>query len=543
MEIRLVCGDPADKKPATFTRFVLPFAYCPVPPEKKDETTFYYEGDKQDESKKSEIIERKKYLTYETGHVLFEKAKWLTLKNYHFDPVEVPFLDCGVKRSIKVHIKSPSLILFEWPENLESCKKHCDMAGEVGCSVDKHNALRIGFLVVELYFSNSDGLSPGLDALLRLNEIFRYWQRPYEGHEKGYIELLGNFSLELDSKETIRERKEDISAIYFERWASLLDKPQIKIGGNKWRLFPLEWMVNARNFVSGKDNAPPGWAIYSDNRAFVWTCAITENGGGDLRKRFIMPEGKAWEFGHWIRLLNVDNPGYDIYETHESRDFEKKWAEERTYKRWEEWGTFYGFNYHCGVMLGSKIEEPPICKHFKQMYFDQILLLLYIRVALFNFSMVLNRISAKALKEENVNISGWRGMFQKLRWSFALFTNLYQFPLLSNQQQAIEMYSLARKYMDIDSLFMEVKEKIDNSHEFLVAREGIEQSAKIERLTILAAIGVPISICLSFWGMSMIIEELSTRWCSGLKWIALLASLACLVGLSVLVFKRLGRHK
>jgi len=145
--------------------------------------------------------------------------------------------------------------------------------------------------------------------------------------------------------------------------------------GNYWRLFPGKWAESARGFVSGKDETDPGWAIYSDNRTFVWTCAIMKNGGNELRTVFNKPGGKASGFGYWIKLLNVDQPGKDVGETNESTCFEEKWAEERTYKRWEEGGTFYGFNYHCGAMLGPRLEEPPLWKHFGQMYFDQTLLL------------------------------------------------------------------------------------------------------------------------------------------------------------------------
>ena len=248
-----------------------------------------------------------------------------------------------------------------------------------------------------------------------------------------------------------------------------------------------------------------------------------------MKEHFNIPSGKAWDLGHWIKLLNVDKPGKNIDNTHQSRDFERRWAEERTYKRWEEEGTFYGFNYHCGAMVGPPIDEPldepPICQHFGQMYFDQVLLLLYIRVALFRFSMELNRISVDALKGKRRYLSRWREDFQRLRWSFALFANLYQFPLLSNQQQGIEMYSLARDYLDVDDLFREVKEEINDCHEYLVVREEMEQSSKIERLTRVATIGLGLSIAFGFWGINIIVPGYLDRFCSQFQWLLLFISL------------------
>jgi len=169
--------------------------------------------------------------------------------------------------------------------------------------------------------------------------------------------------------------------------------------------------------------------------------------------------------------LNVDYPKSTPTETHKGiTKFEQQRVEERTYHRWEEDGTFYGFNYHCGAMLGPPLNEPdgpPLWKHFGDMYFDQILLLLYLRVGSFRFSRRLSRISAEAQDSMTLGNSNtdngfekWRDDFQRLRWSFALFTNLYEFPLLSNQQQSIEMYELARKHMDVEEFFRKIQEEI-----------------------------------------------------------------------------------
>jgi len=534
MSIKLECGDPAIK-PATYTCFVLPFAYYPtyIQP---SEVSIYYE-----ENKPKDILWRKKYLTYETANVLFNKAKWFTLNDSQSSkyPLLIPFKFGNTKEIIDIRVKPPSLILFEYPEDQKTCTQ-CEITDDKSYSVDDHNVLRIGFLVVETYFSNQNTIRPSLDNLLEFNEIFRYWQKPFMGHTKQINDR--NIPVEFGSEDIING-KCDPYELYLKRWADLLDKPiniTIKDGRTDCRkLIPYNWMCSAKKYVSGEDVTSPGWAIYSDNRTFVWTCAIIEGGGNALRENFDMPRARAWDFGHWIKLLNVDKPGKNINETHQSRDFEKEWAKERTYKRWEEWGTFYGFNYHCGAMIGPVCTEPPLWQHFRQMYFDQTLLLLYIRVTTFRFSMDLNRISNDMIKAKDKDISKWRKKFQKLRLSFALFTNLYQFPLLSNQQQAIEMYSLARKHMDIDDLFKEVKEEIDNCHEYFVAEEGIEQSSRMEKLTLIATIGLAFSITFAFWGMSIIATDLDNLLCIGQKILYLVISLLGVLLLSlVFVFRK-----
>ena len=125
-------------------------------------------------------------------------------------------------------------------------------------------------------------------------------------------------------------------------------------------------------------------------------------------------------------------------------------------------------------MLAAQMEEPPLWRHFGGMYFDQALLLLYVRISLFRFSLKLNGISEASLdsRQEVDSREQWTMKFQALRWHFALFANLYQFPLLSNQQQGLEMYTLARKHMDIDAFFDEIQKEIEGRHEYLAIEEA-----------------------------------------------------------------------
>ena len=189
-----------------------------------------------------------------------------------------------------------------------------------------------------------------------------------------------------------------------------------------------------------------------------------------------------WEahiYGHWIKLLNVDKPDATARHTHFSTRFEREWAKERTYHRWEEWGTFYGFSYHSGALLCPPFNEPddvPLWRHFGTMYFDMYLLLLYVRVTLFRFSTQLTAISRDARGQGDDKIKDWSDKFEALRWQFALFTNLYQFPLISNQQQGLELYSLARKYLDLDDLYKEVHSEIQSSHDFLLQKQQQQQN-------------------------------------------------------------------
>lgn len=284
--------------------------------------------------------------------------------------------------------------------------------------------------------------------------------------------------------------------------------------------------------------------IYSDNRTFVWTCAIMKNGAETLNtcygndSKLEIPGN----YRRWVSLLNVDPLSWE-----NTSDFERNWADERTYKRWVHYGTFNGFSYHSGAMIASNCRNPELWKNFGAMYFDQMLLLLYLRVSLFRFSVELNKITSKAIKNGDNGQKEWGKQFQELRWSFSLFANLYQFPLLSNQQQGLEMYTIQRKYMEIDDLFKEIKEEIQNSYEYLVVKQDQEQTEQGERLNVVATIGLVGALAFSFLGMNVIIKDTCDfkNWSSLKAWLILFATVGVFLVITILILlfsKLLSRY-
>jgi hypothetical protein len=516
--LELVCGDPnVEKDGGSYSRFVLPFAYKLEQDVSPGVAQFCFEPQPPDDQ-----LSREAYLTQETADVLFERARWMRLQG------DVEHWDVTVKvrdgQALIVRIAKPWLVLFECPDRL----------GDNPASPEE-NLLRTGFLLVELYFPEAQGARPNLDDLLEINELFRYWQSPFPNHagEKGYKRLLADMPLKLAADPKSPLIKDCSTAeIYFERWASFLELP-IKMGNETWRLFPHQWAENARAWVmrhqqlskaeEDTNTQSRGWAVYADERAFVWTCALLKNGGNELRQAFNhAADAPPSDFGHWIKLLNVDQsakahpeetspPSEEdlVRRTHNSLRFEQDWAKQRTYLRWAELGTFYGFAYHSGAMLAAPMDEPPLWRHFGQMYFDQVLLLLYLRVTLFRFSTKLNKISSAAMERSDHTSDNreWLEQFQQLRLAFMHFTNLYQFPLISNQQQGIEMYTLAREVMDVDEFYLEIKEEIHNANDYLTARENHQLTDTTTKLTKVATFVLPIVLGSSLLGMNVFSGE------------------------------------
>lgn len=261
-----------------------------------------------------------------------------------------------------------------------------------------------------------------------------------------------------------------------------------------------------------------GWLAATDYRAFVWTYAYTL---GSLSGKFGGPKDRPERFGHWIKLMNVDSvSGYwdkSAYEVEtsakEASPFEQGWARERTYNRWAHYGTYYGISPHAGAMLTEySCAHPPYGHYFVTLYFDQVLLLLYLRVMAFQLSIRMARLSAeigdvicnaRSAVVRDRAVGDYRSSFREVRQQFMSFSSLYQFPLLSTQQQGVEMYTLFRKHMDIDELYRDVSNEID-TWDRVMAQHNEETVSR--RISLIAFFGLPVAIVtLLLTGMQLFI--------------------------------------
>lgn len=132
------------------------------------------------------------------------------------------------------------------------------------------------------------------------------------------------------------------------------------------------------------------------------------------------------------------------------------------------------------------------------------MLLLYIRMTLFRFSNNLS-IAVNNTQNEKTSIE----KFRQLRKEFSTFTVLYQFPMLSNQQQSMEMYEINRKALEIDQFFEEIQHEIDNVHEFYEMVEANNQAEAANSISKsaedLAKLGIPLAagaLIASIFGMN-----------------------------------------
>jgi hypothetical protein len=493
----------------SFTWFLLPFAYRLQKTKGPDEGDTVWKPlsfDCGDE------VWRGTYLMPETNLVLFRRARWFQTR----PPVEKLQLKLPKNQGeICVAWEQTRLVLFEYPENQTA--KNTDW-----------ETLRNGILAIKL----SLPAEADFGFILWLNEAFRYYKIPYWDHVT-----------DLPRHEVLQGlpgpgEEQDAAGSYHEMWAGLLTRT-LKDEHGTWRLFPAEWGKNARHQAlrgqpknqssledylrhvvperGGSREWPPTWDIYPDNRAFVWTCALrlTRQGKESGQALESLPDFSAERLEpslqknellrDWFALLDVDREPQDL------DHFSYQWLRERSYTRWATKGTLYGFNnFSVAMMVVSESPWGPAISHFESMYLDMGLLLLYVRTTLFRFSRRIADVTQGARDKLS-----WSKEFELLREEFSAFTNLYQFPLLSTQQQGIEMYTLMRKHLDVDDIFKEVQAEIAATHEYAELVNQARISLQMRWLTILGVGFATAATVTSLFGMNEVLGDglgLKTFW-------------------------------
>lgn len=226
---------------------------------------------------------------------------------------------------------------------------------------------------------------------------------------------------------------------------------------------------------------------YPDDRAFVVSHLCVGDVPWDLS-----PENPLWKLWHQHLYVESSEAPYRGWLT----PLEKQWVHQRTYWRWAESegdARLYGFSSFSFCTLCAPNAFGLAATHFEAMYLDQLLLVLYQRVAVFNFGRELSALSQEWKR------NGWEEVQDKLtqlRAAFGQFVNLYWFPVFTNQVQGLEMYELARRELGNDALFAELRSEMDGTWSFMEAKSA---AALNRGGAVLACAGL---IC-AYFGMSL----------------------------------------
>jgi len=532
MKRTIAIGDPSAKR-ASFTRFVLPFAWQAEKVEKSTpQPSRFRRATAKDwihsaiENEQVVDQDRCRYFTPETAELLYHRASWFVLEENEPSaaaPFEVKSGLKAAQHTYQVALRPPALILFE--DSPSAGRYGQDATGDL---------LRSGFLVIEAFFPD-EKKPPSFEDMLRFNEIFRFWRCPFEKHATDCAAELNSIYKGIFGTEIPKDREKNYQSLYTDRWAKLFRHPIMDPPGQSFFVVPQKWLTEeASSFREDRHrNGDPLWLVQPDERAFTVACAFL-NGDVEVITNLDKKKTRTWAgavasgfedkdttfpipglSGHWVKILNIDRP-YEPDDDGSCSLFEYRWAMERTYRRWAGSGSLYGFTPHSMALLaGGKDEacedphgEPPLALHCGGLYFDATLLLFYVRASLFRFSKRLHDLSArfrdKQLPEDSPEWKDWAVQVATIRWQFLHFENLYQFPLLSNQQQHLEMYELQRRCMDIQEIYQEIDKEVQSSDHVLNAKLdkqrnelGERRNQLATRLNWVAAVGLGLSVALT----------------------------------------------
>ncbi len=399
------------------TRLVLPIRYCfsaegprlaEEDPELTDPAPFdrdFWRYERIPPENLEHIWRRSAYFTVDTSYALFSRAEWYRLKSTRHEAIWSSFVFAApLSRTIAVEIDPPTLVLFERPQTRESGKRTpCPDA-----------VFQIGFVILDCRLRSKDpGSQIFLEDLIEFNERVRCIFSPYAGYLDGYLATMAACNHLCSTSD----------GSFLALWAAAIGYPVAVRPLEKAWITTRKMRKSAQAWISGCARAhmrgdcgsseglavPPdsadaethtGWLASTDYRAFVWTYAYTK---GDLCHRFGGAAERPEKHGHWVKLLNVDAisdyRGRDDLgeaDANQTTRFEQEWAQQRTYYRWAHLGTYYGVSPHSGAMLTSNpYPTPRLDLYFRTLYFDQALLLLYLRVYAFQLSIRMASLSAQ----------------------------------------------------------------------------------------------------------------------------------------------------
>lgn len=513
------------------------------------------------------IYERRRYFTEETGNMLYQHAAWFELRGCSANTGTFSFLALSTNRQVTMQWCRPRLVLFNWNTARDLALMRRPSIDDVpNPRKHSSNPLLNGFLIMELH-PISRLTVPELmefnETFRHLQVPFKSILNPSEGYfkkelEKRYEHLLkrgfpwpGTAKAEGDDPDHHAE-----SMLTWRKWLDLLEFPVLddQDGKSRYlRLMPREWIEHADEVITHRSWAGPEHALKAaEPKVMVWSTAVMDESAQRSREKLLdakegnerrgsEPKSRPAMFrapratssstspsanarvgrrqvnvraGDWIAFLNVDpvQGGSSHKSLMNASGFEMDWAERDsiTYQRWAHWGSLYGFTGHSGCAFLPALEEPPFWRQWRTLYRDQGLFLLYERATLFRLSRSISsitqeRISAKAGSESEAQRAdkAFEEDFGALRRHFVSFANLYQFPLLSTEQQSLEMYQAQRQALDIDPLYSEVQSQIDNAH----AYASLDSQKKATDLTtVITVLGIPLLIAgllASVLGMDM----------------------------------------
>lgn len=211
----------------------------------------------------------------------------------------------------------------------------------------------------------------------------------------------------------------------------------------------------------------------------------------------------------WYAYTFVDKSSYSI--TCQNQEEKTSYINNHTYARWANYGTYYGLSRETFMVLSSSKKKcldnyaPPLWDHITTMYYQIVILCLTQRASILRFSGEVSRM-ASMLKNDGREMVSAKDI-KNLYINYIEFVNKIYFREVTAQVQAIELYEMLQKHMNIERDVKALAGEIDDLQKYLVLEEQERNNDKLEKLTLLGGLFLLPSLLFGFLGMNMFEKE------------------------------------
>ena len=217
----------------------------------------------------------------------------------------------------------------------------------------------------------------------------------------------------------------------------------------------------------------------------------------------------------YVRLAFASGPG-DCAELPFSQrhleDFEAKFCYDRYFGQhsgveWPE--SRYMSCGHALVVTGSAdnnffVDINHGCLNsFRHEHFLLFLIAHFHKASLLMFSDRLTEAMSRLDANDKATVQSFRAASRQALETFLRFTHRYWFHAVSNQTQAHDLFALCRSHLDIDRLFDDIRQEIQEMSEFLENEALRRQADTVTRLTVVTTLGLIGTTVTGFLGMNI----------------------------------------
>ena len=266
-----------------------------------------------------------------------------------------------------------------------------------------------------------------------------------------------------------------------------------------------------RLYTSRDEEAHYEYSPTIDDRMYV-VCWYGSNKWSRILKR----KNKRGRFFYetsdmWYRFMYHDGSFLNCQHPEMMRQL----IEKSTYKRWANFGTFYGITRYSLTCLTSldAFNYNVIREHMRRHYAHMARLLLALRASILKFSVEVAEISDEIKKRKGEQEVGKdiSDLVEELHARYIRFINRMWFPEITPQEQGIEMYHQGLEVMRLHEEIQNLKDEIRELYEYVELSYERHANDQVNILTILGAIFMPLMLITGILGINNVFMELGIK--------------------------------